>query len=137
MEMCVRCKHGHECPYMETSDMLHVFLEGDGEIERLKAEIDNLCGALEARINEVFEVSKKFHFDFDMIECEGYAAYEVDWSDKDLQKWHALVMGLYELAGNCKSKVGVRIPFGMFNAVLNVLERYLNVVESGKVISKN
>ena len=136
MEMCVRCKHGHECPYMETSDMLHVFLEGDGEVERLKASIDILCEALEVRIHEVFEVSKKFHFDVDMIGCEGYEDAS-DWSDKDLQKWHVLVMGLYELAGNCKSKVGVRIPFKMFDVLVDVAERYLNVVEGGKVISPN
>ncbi len=44
---------------------------------------------------------------------------------------------LYGLAGKCRSKVGVRIPFEMFDEVVSVLKRYLDVVEGRKVISKN
>lgn len=138
MRMCESCKHGHECPYIgKTDDMLHAFLEGDSEIEGLKEEIDNIGEALEARIKEVFEVSKRFHFGFDMVECEGFEAYEVAWSDKDVEMWHALVIELYGLAGDCRSKVGVRVPFYIFDAVVVGLEKYLSVVESGKVVGRN
>ena len=41
------------------------------------------------------------------------------------------------MAGNCKSKVGVRLPHGMFNTVVAVLENYANMVEKGEVVSVN
>lgn len=79
---------------------------------------------LKARVKEAFEVSVEFDFSVDLAQCQGYKeGFKVNWDDEDSKALDILVIELYRLAGDCRSKVGVRIPFDVFDEVLGALER--------------
>ena len=137
--LCVDCKYGHECPYMKTDDMEHALIvEGDEEVDVLMGKVRKLLEQLKARVKEAFGVSVEFDFCIDLNECQGYEeGFKVSWDDEDSETMDVLVTELYRLAGDCRSKVGVRLPFDLFDTVLGVLERCRFVAVGPAKVNEN
>jgi len=123
--LCIDCKYGHECPYMKADDMGHALIvEGDELVDELMGKVRELLEKLKSRVKEAFGVSVEFDFNVGLVQCQGYEeGFKLSWDDEDSATLDILVMELYRLAGECKSKVGVRLPFNMFDAVVGALER--------------
>ena len=137
--LCVDCKYGHECPYMGADDMMHALVvEGDEKVVKLMGEVNVLLEKLKARVKEVFEMSKRFDLHVDVAQCEGFEElFKMSWDNEDTLALNVLITELHRLAGDCRSKVGVRVPFEVFEGVVGALERCSIIAMGRGEVSEN
>lgn len=147
--MCMDCERQDYCRLSKEFNSVLIDDIGkfeDEELNELRAKVDLALGDFKLRLKEIYGIRKGFDIGIHFYNCEDFKSAEVLSGDEDYgkvddensEKLNVLVFALYKLAGDCRSKVGVRIPFGMFDKVVQELERYMNVLESGKgIISEN
>jgi hypothetical protein len=141
--LCMNCKYDHECPYMTDQDMVHALMDGGEEVYKLMDKVRELLGQLKARIKEDFKMSKDFGFDIELAGCRGYESegheegFKVGWDDESLEGLRSLILELYRLNSECRSKVGVRVPFETYDVLMAVLEKCVCTARSCGVVSEN
>jgi hypothetical protein len=124
---------------MTTDDMDHALIvEGDEEVSKLMNKMGRLLQQLKGRVKEAFGVTVEFDFHIDLNHCQGYEeGFKVSWDDEDSTTIDIMVTELYRLAGDCRSKVGVRIPFDVFEVVVDMLERCRYVAVGPAKVNEN
>ena len=71
--MCIECKYGHSCPYVEgTSDLFHAMLQSGHIDENLWSQKQEVVGKMKELIMREFDVTCEFDLDVDITECEGF-----------------------------------------------------------------
>ena len=134
--LCIDCKYGHECRYMTTDNMEHALVVEPGEeVCRLMGMIKELFKELKARVKEEVKMSKGFNFGIELNDCQGYErGFKMGWDDEDAKVLSVLHLSLLKLYGDCRSKVGVRVPFEVYDILIAMVERFgLAVSHPGKI----
>jgi len=124
---------------MSTDDMEHALIcDGGLPIEESMMRAREVFQELKGRVCEAFGVSCDFDFGIELRQCQGFeSVVKESWDDEDSEALNMLIVELYRVRADCRSKVGVRLSFALHEAVIGALQRCVNVGCRRGVFSQN